>query len=340
MGIRDVTRAGVLRALGECEALGEQAFLERYGYGSAKKYFLVEEGKEYPSKAIVGVAHGFSGDGLETLKFDDFKGGERDVAQHLRRLGFDVASTPSRNPNWTRDELIVALSFYLACDGNPPGKTSKEIIELSETLNQLGQLLGIEVSGSYRNANGVYMKLMNFRRFDERFKSQGKSGLTSGGKTEAEVWKEFADDQVRAAMAANTIIALLDTPDEVSPLAFENDVEQLEAVEGKLVTRLHVYRERSSAIVKKKKAKVLERKGRLACEVCDFDFVEAYGQRGDGFIECHHTKPISSLIPGQSTKISDLALLCANCHRMVHSKRPWLSVDELRAVHQSASGKV
>ncbi|MEX2447811.1 MAG: hypothetical protein WD404_03595 [Solirubrobacterales bacterium] len=27
----------------------------------------------------------------------------------------------------------------------------------------------------------------------------------------------------------------------------------------------------------------------------------------------------------------DLALLCANCHRMVHAKRPWLSVEQLRS---------
>jgi 5-methylcytosine-specific restriction protein A len=30
--------------------------------------------------------------------------------------------------------------------------------------------------------------------------------------------------------------------------------------------------------------------------------------------------------------LEDLALLCANCHRIIHSCRPWLSLDELRAI--------
>ncbi len=59
------------------------------------------------------------------------------------------------------------------------------------------------------------------------------------------------------------------------------------------------------------------------------DFGERYGQRGEGFIECHHTKPLAS--PGQTvTRLDDLALLCSNCHRMVHLRRPMLSVEDLR----------
>jgi 5-methylcytosine-specific restriction protein A len=36
------------------------------------------------------------------------------------------------------------------------------------------------------------------------------------------------------------------------------------------------------------------------------------------------------LRPGAKTRLSDLHLLCANCHRMVHAKRPWLTLDELK----------
>jgi HNH endonuclease len=56
------------------------------------------------------------------------------------------------------------------------------------------------------------------------------------------------------------------------------------------------------------------------------------GERGAGFIECHHTKPPSQLQNGQKTKIGDLKLLCSNCHRMVHARRPWLTIEELRAI--------
>ncbi|WP_370157507.1 HNH endonuclease [Bradyrhizobium ottawaense] len=63
-----------------------------------------------------------------------------------------------------------------------------------------------------------------------------------------------------------------------------------------------------------------------------FNFSAKYGERGHGFIECHHARPVSNLQPGEKTKLDDLILLCANCHRMVHSRRPWLSLEELRQI--------
>jgi 5-methylcytosine-specific restriction enzyme A len=330
MAFKDVTYSGVLQAISEFDNLGEEAFYSKYGYGPAKSYFVFFDGKKYPSKAIFGVAHGFGEDGLEPLKFDDFSGGEQQVARPLRNLGFTVTGSKPRNPNWTRDELIIALRLYMDWEGNPPGKGSKEIIGLSETLNKLGRLLGIVAGEDYRNANGVYMKLMNFRRFDETYQSQGKTGLMSGGKIEAEIWSEFANDPARLANASDTIISFVDSDEEQPSTANDSEEDRLEASEGKLVTRTHHARERSAAIARKKKDQVLKSEGRLACEVCGFDFAATYGGRGENFIECHHTKPVSELRPGQKTKLGDLALVCANCHRMIHARRPWLSLGELK----------
>ena len=56
-----------------------------------------------------------------------------------------------------------------------------------------------------------------------------------------------------------------------------------------------------------------------------------HGLRGKGFIEAHHTKPVfKTLVEGSKTKLEDLALVCANCHRMIHSARSWLTVPELQ----------
>ena len=81
-----------------------------------------------------------------------------------------------RNPSWTRDELIVTLQFYLAHTPTIPGKNSEEILELSQFLNQLQFKLGGAVHEKFRNPNGVYMKLMNFRRLDPEHESQGLRG--------------------------------------------------------------------------------------------------------------------------------------------------------------------
>jgi hypothetical protein len=75
-----------------------------------------------------------------------------------------------------------------------------------------------------------------------------------------------------------------------------------EAEEGRVITALHRRYERNSALVKAKKKKALATLGSLACEACGFDFREHYGDHGEGFIECHHTKPVHTLKPGDKTK--------------------------------------
>ena len=57
------------------------------------------------------------------------------------------------------------------------------------------------------------------------------------------------------------------------------------------------------------------------CQACDLDFEERYGEIGKGFIEAHHLKPISTLEEGVAVTYdvaADFAVLCANCHRMIH----------------------
>ena len=81
--------------------------------------------------------------------------------------------TRKRNPAWTRDELILALDFYVRYSPKIPEKTSSEIAGFSNLLNNLaGQISGYK-NEKFRNANGVYMKLMNFRRFDPNVSGKG-----------------------------------------------------------------------------------------------------------------------------------------------------------------------
>jgi hypothetical protein len=59
---------------------------------------------------------------------------------------------------------------------------------------------------------------------------------------------------------------------------------------------------------------------------------EIDGDLGDGFAECHHRLPFSQLKGATDTRLEDLAILCANCHRVLHRRRGWgLSVEQLRA---------
>jgi HNH endonuclease len=109
---------------------------------------------------------------------------------------------------------------------------------------------------------------------------------------------------------------------------FQNE-DPATAREGREIYHMHRSRERSAVLCRLKKQAVLSETGRLACEACDFDFESQYGPVGEGYIECHHTVALAEG-DERETELDDLALVCANCHRVIHRSRPMLSVEELR----------
>ena len=84
--------------------------------------------------------------------------------------------------------------------------------------------------------------------------------------------------------------------------------------EGKKKAKLINYYERKPAL----RYRAIEIHGTY-CKVCGFDFGNKYGIHGEGFIEVHHLKPLSSLIDEREVNpLTDMTVLCANCHRMAH----------------------
>ena len=122
------------------------------------------------------------------------------------------------------------------------------------------------------------------------------------------------------------------------PTALEN-YEDSEFPEGREAEITHIRRERSPELIRTVKTQFLKTHGRLYCQVCDFDFKLKYGAIGDGFIEAHHIVPVKDLPPGGKTKISDIALVCSNCHRMLHRSKRWLQISELKALLKEGSTK-
>jgi 5-methylcytosine-specific restriction protein A len=233
------------------------------------------------------------------------------------------------------------MDLYLQRRDRLPGKGSPEIAALSALLIRLHGILGTKGKSTLRNTNGVYMKLMNFRRLDPEVTATGRTGLRSGSDLEAEIWQEFSSDLPRlhrvAEAIARTIRETVAGDARGGIAAGQEEIsDDEEGAEGRLLTRAHRFRERDRKLVAKKKDQVFKRHGRLVCEVCAFNFQDRYGLHGAGFIECHHTKPLETLNAGSTTKLADLALLCANCHRMIHARRPWLSLDQLRALFTPA----
>lgn len=108
-----------------------------------------------------------------------------------------------KNPDWTREEHILALDLYLRLHGTSYGDETPDIIALSEKLRRLAAIRGMSGGKTFRNPAGVSMKMMNFRRVDPSYTADGRVGLDRGSNFEVEVWNQFANDReaLRAAVA-------------------------------------------------------------------------------------------------------------------------------------------
>ena len=100
MALSDIGRDHILAAIAEARSLSRDEFLDRYGFGPARSYFVLHEGQAFDSKAIVGVAHQYADNDAGPLAASEFSGGEATVAALLRRHGFDVVSPQLERPTW------------------------------------------------------------------------------------------------------------------------------------------------------------------------------------------------------------------------------------------------
>lgn len=233
------------------------------------------------------------------------------------------------NPRWNRDEILLALNLYFDADRGPIASSNPKVTELSLILNKLPFRSNATDPRKYRNPNGVSMKLTHFLAIDPKHNGKGLDGYS---KLDEQLFLEFEQkkSELKAICEKITSLVSKDFPGLTGSL----EVEETEFVakEGEVLYRWHSLRERDKKIIEKKKAKAIKQFGILECEVCSFDFHKAYGEFGSGFIECHHTIPLHSMENTSMTRLDDLALVCANCHRMLH-RQPGITVTDLRKVH-------
>ncbi len=329
MGIKDVARQDVLKAIAEFDDIGRDAFLDRYGMGEAKTYVIRYEGGEYDSKAIMAAGHGHH-PGFAPLEAREFSGGEAHTVKQLRNLGFTV---PSNQLEWKPDELILVCDLLYENDWKDLKKTDERFQELSDLLQQL-PIYPPEVRGSqFRSRDSVRRKYGNLMTSHPDYQKKP----TKGGAGDPKVVQDFIDDgpkmhKIAQAIRAGIKSGQLQEAYQELPDLDDPDYEDEATPEGGLLKREHFYRERDR---KKRRQKIDQHKnannGKVTCETCGFDFGAVYGSHGDGYIECHHIIPLSESGP-TTTRLADLILICSNCHRMIHRRSPWLNPVQLRAL--------
>jgi 5-methylcytosine-specific restriction protein A len=243
----------------------------------------------------------------------------------LKQPPLPPSAVAQQNPDWNWDEDALAMDLYVSkglhWGGTLPGPTDKDVVALSDLLQTLP--FHEQRATNFRNPDGVARKLSNFRSVQVP-----GTGSANHSAMDARVWGQFKDDLSRLnsiAQAIRTNGPLMRRHD------FDNDdADEAGFSEGRLLLALHKRRERNPKLVARKKALALERIGTLQCEACGFDFGQRYGEYGAGIIECHHLVPLAEDVATRHTRLSDLALLCANCHRVVHRRPSVLTLDQVR----------
>ena len=241
-----------------------------------------------------------------------------------------VSSVVTENPDWIEDEVILACDLVAQNAWRAIPGTDPRVVELSELLRELPIHSLDKRRPDFRNANGVGRKTADIATAHPDYGGTP----THGGVTDKKVLARFLD-QPEVMHAKALALRAAAERGELKDLTIPAEDEDMLADEGRLLVRRHVARERNQRLRRRKIQALIQIGQPLACEACRFDFGEMYGQRGSGYIECHHVLPLH-MTDIRRNRLSDLALLCANCHRMIH-RPPWMTPAELRAVIQQVS---
>lgn len=229
------------------------------------------------------------------------------------------------NPNWNRDETILALDVYFQMRGRSPSRKDPQIIALSETLRALpyhGEASRME---TFRNPDGAAFKVLNLRSLET-----GK-GLGHVSRMDREIWAEFGNNPSEIQRLANLIKHEITEEQRTNSRDVE-DEDDLEFYEGRTLTQKHKTRERSRRL----RRKLLDKRKQtstLHCDICRESHDYLPQELQEAAFEAHHVVPIA-LVGESKTKVSDLALLCATCHRLIHRaiaiKRSWVGVQDAK----------
>ncbi|MBX3738972.1 MAG: HNH endonuclease [Candidatus Didemnitutus sp.] len=232
-----------------------------------------------------------------------------------------------REPTWNRDELVLVLDLYFRTERPRLNQRNPQVVEMSALLRSLPIHPAEARTIAFRSAMSVKSKLENFYAIEHP-----GHGLRRGGRLDGEVFAEFAGQRGRLAELAAMIRSASELLGSTGAKGTEWEIDDEGAIEGVLVMRLHKMRERNPGLARKAKERMSARlDGRWECEACRADLTVLYGAVAESIIECHHTKPLSAAAGPRKTRLSELALLCPNCHRAIHRMRPMPTIAEFRA---------
>lgn len=238
--------------------------------------------------------------------------------------------------NWSETELILACDLVVTNGWSAVRANDSRAHELSELLRSLPENSNELEDPKFRSAGSVKAKTNNLVTARDSYHGKG----TRGSALDEVIVQRF--EQNKAGMQALARILRDDArtlwsggdgfvDEALLRPAAPSGLGTTSAAEGRERLVRVISRERDPKLRAAKILHTTQVTGGLGCEVCGFDFQEVYGDRGRDYAEVHHVTPLH--VSGEvETLLEDLAVLCANCHRMVHRGRTWLTPDQLRSL--------
>jgi 5-methylcytosine-specific restriction protein A len=338
---KNINREHINRAIKEIDQNGVPS--DRHSVKWSVKY----QENLYPPKYLISIANTYAnGDEWDP---SEFSGGD-ETNNFLNSLGFKIVNMASRSYRFpVESHSWKAIS----------AKVSVKSMDKSSLLHhgtgipfKLRPFFGLEefepedrrdivIRFKDKKFNAHFEMDKQFRRMRLFWKSDFAYTL----KNSVPEWYEaFSADKtieteppVMRFRRADSGFNLYDL-EIIHPKEIENDIESEIAQEREAHAEGAVkkyYGKRYERDPKNRK-KALEVHGTV-CVICGFDFEKVYGERGMGFIEVHHTEPLSSFDEEQIVNPeTDLIPVCANCHRIIHRRRDnVLTIEKMRHITNS-----
>ncbi|MGW3338360.1 HNH endonuclease [Streptomyces sp. NPDC001009] len=243
-----------------------------------------------------------------------------------------------RIPAWAEDELVLAGALVVKNGWRELRTRDPRVHELSELLQSLPiHAPEARTLAGFRSPDSVSRKTTDFVTNQPGF----AGAATRCGRPTLLMIDAFSKREAEMLQAAQAIEDGIASGELhlIPPQPDEEDESGTTAVEGRLLVRWALARERNPKLRARKIQQARRIHGTLRCEVCAFDFARAYGDLGEGYIEVHHVTPLH--VAGMAeTALDDLACLCANCHRMCHRNSPgesWRTPAALRELMHTSS---
>lgn len=232
-------------------------------------------------------------------------------------------SEKKTNPDWTREELILALDLYFDLDQGQMHKGHPDVIRVSNELRELNIHQEIPDQKKFRNPSGISRRLGNFKTMDSGYEGEG---LPNSGKLAKEVFKEFSNRRDKLRKEANLIRQLYLKPKSEKQKASEPKANY----KSEFLFQFHKNRETDPLVMKVKKEMVLSESKKLKCEVCGFDSLAFYGEIGNDLMEIHYNKELKTEPGLESSDMNDFVIVCSNCHKALDKNFGLLDAADLK----------